>query len=106
MTAAAIAVPLGDTEFSVENGSLHMVFAEANALLFASPQDREGATIYTSAAPCFSCAKLIANSGIKEVVASGGRYDGWDETRLAGLLVSHKQPMRNNFAEFRMRAST
>lgn len=55
--------------------------AEANALLFASPQDREGATLYTSAAPCFSCAKLIANSGIAEVVAGGGRYDGWDETR-------------------------
>lgn len=55
--------------------------AEANALLFASPQDREGATLYTSAAPCFSCAKLIANSGVTEVVAGGGRYEGWEETR-------------------------
>ncbi len=57
------------------------IHAEANALLYASPADRDGATLYTSAAPCFSCAKLIANSGIAEVVAGGGRYEGWDDTR-------------------------
>ena len=57
------------------------IHAEANALLFADAHQREGATLYTTAAPCFSCAKLIANSGIGEVVAGGGRYDGWDETR-------------------------
>ena len=55
--------------------------AEANALLFAGPLEREGGTLYTTAAPCFSCAKLIANSGISEVVAGGGRYDGWEDTR-------------------------
>lgn len=57
------------------------VHAEANALLFADLADREGATLYTTAAPCFGCAKLIANSGIAEVVAGGGRYEGWEETR-------------------------
>lgn len=57
------------------------IHAEANALLFADRGDRDGATLYTTAAPCFSCAKLIANSGVAEVVASGGRYDGWDATR-------------------------
>ncbi len=57
------------------------IHAEANALLFADHDDREGATLYSTAAPCFSCAKLIANSGIAEVVAAGGRYEGWDATR-------------------------
>jgi dCMP deaminase len=57
------------------------IHAEANALLFADADDRDGATLYTTAAPCFSCAKLIANSGVTEVVAAGGRYDGWDDTR-------------------------
>jgi dCMP deaminase len=57
------------------------IHAEANALLFADSHQREGATLYTTAAPCFSCAKLIANSGIAEVVASGGRYEGWETTR-------------------------
>lgn len=57
------------------------VHAEANALLFAEPRDRAGATLYATGAPCFSCAKLIANSGVGEVVAGGGRYEGWDTTR-------------------------
>jgi dCMP deaminase len=57
------------------------IHAEANALLFSSPEEREGATLYCTGAPCFGCAKLIANSGVAEVVASGGRYDGWDDTR-------------------------
>lgn len=61
------------------------IHAEANALLFATPEDRDGATLYCTGAPCFGCAKLIANSGVAEVVASGGRYEGWDEVR--GFLL-------------------
>ena len=57
------------------------IHAEANALLFAGPAEREGASLYTTAAPCFGCAKLIANSGLSEVVASGGRYAHWEHTR-------------------------
>ncbi|WP_238445064.1 deoxycytidylate deaminase [Salsipaludibacter albus] len=57
------------------------IHAEANALLFSGPAERANATLYCTGAPCFGCAKLIANSGIGEVVASGGRYDGWDRTR-------------------------
>ena len=57
------------------------IHAEANALLFSSPEEREDATLYCTGAPCFGCAKLISNSGISEVVASGGRYEGWDGVR-------------------------
>jgi dCMP deaminase len=57
------------------------IHAEANALLFSSPEERDGASLYCTGAPCFGCAKLIANSGVGEVVASGGRYEGWDEVR-------------------------
>lgn len=57
------------------------IHAEANALLFAGPDERAGATLYCTGAPCFGCAKLVANSGVAEVVAAGGRYDGWDRTR-------------------------
>ncbi len=67
------------------------IHAEANALLFASPQERSGATLYCTGAPCFGCAKLIANSGVAEVVAAGGRYDGWDDVKnfllTAGVRV-------------------
>jgi dCMP deaminase len=57
------------------------IHAEANALLYSSPEERDGATLYCTGAPCFGCAKLLANAGIVEVVASGGRYDGWEDTR-------------------------
>lgn len=57
------------------------IHAEANALLFSSPEERDGASLFCTGAPCFGCAKLIANSGVAEVVASGGRYEGWDQTR-------------------------
>jgi dCMP deaminase len=57
------------------------IHAEANALLFSSPEERDGASLYCTGAPCFGCAKLIANSGVSEVVAAGGRYEGWDEVR-------------------------
>lgn len=53
------------------------IHAEANALMFANPQDRDAATIFTTLAPCFGCAKLIANSGISEVVYTD-TYDSFD----------------------------
>ena len=57
------------------------IHAEANAILYSSPTERERATIYITGVPCFTCAKLIANSGITEVVATGEPYDGWDNVR-------------------------
>lgn len=57
------------------------IHAEANALLYSSPEQREGGTIYITGVPCFSCAKLIANSGISEVVAQGEPYEDWERVR-------------------------
>lgn len=42
--------------------------AEANAILYSDPQQRDGATLYITRPPCLECAKLIANSGLREVV--------------------------------------
>ncbi len=55
--------------------------AEANALLYSAPSDREGATLYVTAPPCMECAKLIANSGVREVVAEGISTDDFDKVR-------------------------
>jgi dCMP deaminase len=67
------------------------IHAEANALLFCGPVERDGASVYCTDLPCFGCAKLIANSGVGEVVAARGRYDGWETTRdflrTAGVRV-------------------
>jgi dCMP deaminase len=65
----------------------YALHAEQNALLFSSPEEREGASLYCTDAPCFGCAKLIANSGVTEVVAFGGLYDGWPDVR-AFLLAA------------------
>jgi dCMP deaminase len=57
------------------------IHAEANAILYSSPEEREGASIYITGVPCFTCAKLIANSGIAEVVTTGETYEDWDRVR-------------------------
>lgn len=38
--------------------------AEANALMHSERERRYGGTAYISTAPCFDCAKLLANSGL------------------------------------------
>ena len=47
-----------------------VLHAEANAItkLCQSAQSSEGATIYVTMSPCFDCAKLIIQAGIKRVV--------------------------------------
>ncbi|OEF96901.1 CMP deaminase [Vulcanibacillus modesticaldus] len=56
-----------------ENGEtkercIRTIHAEVNLMLFTDRVDREGATVYLTDSPCYNCAKMLANSGIKEVV--------------------------------------
>lgn len=44
------------------------IHAEANALLSSDRSRHEGGTIYITSDPCWSCAKMIANSGLRTVV--------------------------------------
>ena len=46
------------------------VHAEANAIAFAARHGlcTDGAELHTTVAPCFACAKLIINAGIRRVV--------------------------------------
>ncbi len=70
-----------DTPSGWSHDNCIAIHAEANALLYSSPAEREGATIYITGVPCFSCAKLIANSGVDEVVTEGEPYEDWDRVR-------------------------
>ena len=47
-----------------------VLHAESNAItkLSKSTQSSEGATLYSTISPCFNCAKLIIQAGIKRVV--------------------------------------
>lgn len=42
--------------------------AEMNALVTGDRSRYEGGTIYCTRVPCFTCAKVIANSGVKTVM--------------------------------------
>jgi dCMP deaminase len=53
-----------------DGGCERTVHGEANAIAFAAKHGTsiEGSSLYTLKSPCMACAKLIINSGIREVV--------------------------------------
>lgn len=55
----------------------YVVHAEPNAIL-NSTNKFDNATIYVTLFPCHECAKLIIQSGIKEVVYLSDKYEGTD----------------------------
>lgn len=67
------------------------VHAEANALLH-SDYSSHAYSIYVNGPPCFSCAKLISNSTVKQVYYIGDRsYENWESINSflhkAGVLA-------------------
>lgn len=44
------------------------IHAEQNLLLFTDRADREGSVVYVTDQPCWTCANMLANSGIVEIV--------------------------------------
>ena len=67
------------------------VHAEANALLH-SDYSSHAYSIYVNGPPCFSCAKLISNSTVKQVYYIGDRsYENWESINSflhkAGVLT-------------------
>lgn len=47
---------------------IRTIHAEQNLLLFTDRIDREGSTVYVTDEPCWTCANMLANSGVAEVV--------------------------------------
>jgi dCMP deaminase len=47
---------------------IRTIHAEQNLLLFTDRDDREGSTVYVTDQPCWTCANMLANSGIVEIV--------------------------------------
>lgn len=68
---------------------LLVVHAEANAIAFAARHGIQlsGATLYTTLEPCFTCAQLIINAGIVEVVYNAPYRDhaGFELLQTAGV---------------------
>lgn len=57
----------------------YVVHAEPNAIL-NSTSNLQGATLYVTLYPCNECAKLIIQSGIKEMVYLSNKYENSDST--------------------------
>lgn len=66
-----------EAEISVQDGQetvikkqrcIRTIHAEQNLLLFTDREDREGSTVYVTDQPCWTCANMLANSGIVEIV--------------------------------------
>ncbi|MBU6146402.1 MAG: dCMP deaminase family protein [Paenibacillaceae bacterium] len=47
---------------------IRTIHAEQNLLLFTDVHDRSEATVYVTDQPCWTCANMLANSGIREIV--------------------------------------
>ena len=74
-----------------EGACIRTVHAEANVIAFAAKHGivSEGSTLYTTMAPCFTCAKLIINAGIVAVyyVREYRLKDGIEALEENGILV-------------------
>jgi dCMP deaminase len=76
----------------------YVVHAEANALL-NSVSDTRGCRLYCHLFPCNECAKLIIQSGIKEVIYESDKYKEMDifkasrkMLKMAGIKLRHYSP--------------
>lgn len=58
----------GEEKLERKERCIRTIHAEQNLLLFTDRRDREGATVYVTDQPCWTCANMLANSGIKEIV--------------------------------------
>ena len=74
-----------------EGACTRTVHAEANVIAFAARYgiSSEGTTLYTTMAPCFTCAKLIINAGIVAVyyIREYRLRDGIEALEENGVLV-------------------
>lgn len=60
--------PDGSEEMVKKQRCIRTIHAEQNLLLFTDRADREGATVYVTDQPCWTCANMLANSGVAEIV--------------------------------------
>lgn len=63
----------------------YVVHAEANAIL-NSTKDLHGARIYVGLFPCNECAKLIIQSGIREIIFLSDKYKDTDFVKASKIM--------------------
>jgi dCMP deaminase len=58
----------GKEEVVRKQRCVRTIHAEQNLLLFTDREDREDSTVYVTDQPCWTCANMLANSGVTEIV--------------------------------------
>lgn len=73
----------------LETKYLFVIHAELNSITSYKglKEDLEGATIYVTLFPCNECAKLIIQSGIKEVIYECDKYANTDSVIASKMLL-------------------
>ncbi|XP_014259222.1 deoxycytidylate deaminase isoform X2 [Cimex lectularius] len=72
----------------LDNKKLYVCHAEMNAVLNKNTVDVKGCKIYVALFPCNECAKIIIQSGIKEVIYMSDKYDYKMETNAAKKMFN------------------
>ncbi|MDG0793157.1 cytidine/deoxycytidylate deaminase family protein [Cohnella ginsengisoli] len=67
---------------------IRTIHAEQNLLLFTDRIDREGSTVYVTDQPCWTCANMLANSGIVEIVFHRGYPK--DHDKVSALMAERR----------------
>ena len=70
----------------LETKYAYVVHAEPNAILNAT-SDLTNATLYVTLFPCNECAKLIIQSGIKEIVYVSDKYQDTDASKASRRML-------------------
>lgn len=71
------AIPPGSS-YDTGVGSCIAIHAEQNAVMYASYDQRQGATIYITDVPCDGCLKMLSGSGIDQIVTPVASYSRKD----------------------------
>jgi len=65
----------------------YVCHAELNAILNKINEELDGCTIYVALFPCNECAKLIIQSGIKEVIYLSDKYKDTDSHKASQKML-------------------
>lgn len=99
-------MPYGFDNTCESNGitNKEVLHAESNAILkiAKSFQSSENSTLYVTMSPCLECAKLIIQSGIKNVffIEKYRNTEGLDLLEKANINVFEKDQKNNSFCKY------